>query len=86
MSSDTPPLPTVAEAMEYARDLPDDCFADRVILTLAQEVERLQADEKLRSGYLIGKKAGREELQSQLRELLGVPSDSDIDQLRDQLP
>ena len=34
-------LPTVAEAMEFARGLPADCHADRCLLVLRADVERL---------------------------------------------
>ena len=36
------PNPTVTEALEYAEDLPADCFADRCIIELAAEVVRLR--------------------------------------------
>ncbi len=32
------PLPTVAEALEFARDLPADCYADRCLLVLRAEI------------------------------------------------
>jgi len=32
--------PTVAEAMEFARDLPADCHADRCLIALRAEVEK----------------------------------------------
>lgn len=34
--------PTIAEAIQYAYDLPADCFADRCIIVLAEEVLRLR--------------------------------------------
>lgn len=42
--SATPRTPTVAEAIEFARDLPADCHADRCIIVLAAELARLRAE------------------------------------------
>jgi len=39
--------PTVAEAIEYARNLPADCHADRCIIVPATELARLRAEVEL---------------------------------------
>ena len=56
------PGPTLDEALEYADELPADCFADRCIITLAAEVRRLRDTSPKSGDVLISSPLGTQQL------------------------